>query len=558
MSIKKQLLLGLSLLFTGICLAVFLTIYFIVLPHVLQQERQMVITNLDRISEQLDNEIRTLSNFAKDWGYWDDTYKYAATPYPEYEESNFPAVLENTGTDLFYLVDRNGQVLKGIMDEQFKFKPSKAVTNDILSTKHWPDYHPLRKQSPALLRGIISTEYGPMLFAKSPILSSEGEGESHGELIYGKFLQATLIQKLNKQLKLTFDFRIIKQPPAHSQTTKVDFINNNLIKACANLPLYESDQYVLKIELEQERPMFQQMLTTLIDTQIVIIITGAILSACAYLYLNHTLVKPIIKLKRQAEQYDQHKNPETFSFLSHNNEMGELSGAFVQMARNIETHRCSLEEERSHFKDASLKDPLTGLYNRRYMMQFMERCGIPTNINKLMMLIDIDHFKQVNDQHGHNAGDQILQQFGNILSEQCRDTDVAIRYGGEEFLLIFHDTNEQAACRIAERIRDRVENYHFIHDQGNIRLTTSLGFFSFKPEDTRDAENNWNHCINIADLALYASKRSGRNTWIGLQWPEGNQNIPLPTESTDIPRYLADQKLTVLSHAEDKTRIIWF
>lgn len=175
-----------------------------------------------------------------------------------------------------------------------------------------------------------------------------------------------------------------------------------------------------------------------------------------------------------------------------------------------------------------------------------------------MMLIDIDHFKQVNDQHGHNAGDQILQQFGNILSEQCRDTDVAIRYGGEEFLLIFHGTNEQAACRIAERIRDRVENYHFIHDQGNIRLTTSLGFFSFKPEETRDAEHNWNHCINIADLALYASKRSGRNTWIGLQWPEGNQNIPLPTESTDIPRYLADQKLTVLSQKEDKTRIIWF
>lgn len=125
------------------------------------------------------------------------------------------------------------------------------------------------------------------------------------------------------------------------------------------------------------------------------------------------------------------------------------------------------------------------------------------------MILDIDHFKQVNDKHGHALGDQVLCQFAKLLEEKVRVTDFTARYGGEEFAALLPDTPaEPNAFGVAEKIRKAVENTEF---PGGLAITVSIGLSQVIPEDTE-----LNTLFERADQALYRAKQTGRNrTLIG-------------------------------------------
>lgn len=150
-------------------------------------------------------------------------------------------------------------------------------------------------------------------------------------------------------------------------------------------------------------------------------------------------------------------------------------------------------------------DPLTGLPNRRAMLEQLdtllalaERGRQPLSV----LLLDIDHFKLVNDNHGHDVGDQVLSQLGQVLSSQVRACDLVGRWGGEEFLLLAPATCLEEARELAERIRQAVASTAFPHGQP---LTVSLGVTQFGPSDHREA------LLRRADQALYQAKAAGRN-----------------------------------------------
>jgi len=123
-------------------------------------------------------------------------------------------------------------------------------------------------------------------------------------------------------------------------------------------------------------------------------------------------------------------------------------------------------------------------------------------------MIDLDHFKRYNDEHGHIAGDRVLEQLAGIIAEQCRSSDMPSRFGGEEFAVLFPQTGTETAMRISERLRQVICAEPFSHEkhQPEGRLTVSIGIASF-PADAKD----WYTLINNADRALYHAKSSGRN-----------------------------------------------
>jgi diguanylate cyclase (GGDEF)-like protein len=176
-----------------------------------------------------------------------------------------------------------------------------------------------------------------------------------------------------------------------------------------------------------------------------------------------------------------------------------------QMAATIE-HLQRL----SSVKDLASYDTLTGLYNRRY---FDERFGIEVQqavVNKTplsLILIDIDHFKKVNDTFGHPEGDKILRGVASLLKNSVRKKDTVARYGGEEFILILPEVNLEAASMIAERIRRLVEGTSFDVGNAHIHATISLGISSFPSHQARSKEE----LLKMADLALYHAKGEGRN-----------------------------------------------
>ncbi len=193
-----------------------------------------------------------------------------------------------------------------------------------------------------------------------------------------------------------------------------------------------------------------------------------------------------------------------------------LAAPFVEeeLVRRVETHLRlhhalqQLQEANRQLRELSVTDALTGLFNRGFFTQ-----SLKAEIKKLSrrndwlscIMIDIDHFKQVNDRFGHLAGDTILTQLAAILKELPRETDLAARYGGEEFVLLLPQTDIEGARTLAERIRNRVEATSFEHGDLTIPITISCGVHGI--QNFLEGPN----LLKYADEALYHAKESGRN-----------------------------------------------
>lgn len=160
--------------------------------------------------------------------------------------------------------------------------------------------------------------------------------------------------------------------------------------------------------------------------------------------------------------------------------------------------------------DPSQRDPLTRVYNRRAL----DAIGSTTFDDSLkaaqpvsVLMFDIDHFKKVNDVHGHAAGDAVLRQFANILQRNVRGTDFVARYGGEEFIAVLPSAPLAPAIRLAERTRSNVEETEFIYEGKRLKLTVSIGAATAFPDEPR----TFQELIDNADKNLYRAKRTGRN-----------------------------------------------
>lgn len=182
----------------------------------------------------------------------------------------------------------------------------------------------------------------------------------------------------------------------------------------------------------------------------------------------------------------------------------------------FEKHRLQKEKEAliKKMAEMSTRDELTGLYNRRYLREALERemARAKRYGNELALcMIDLDHFKDINDTFGHPAGDSALAHIGEILNRSIRQSDLACRYGGDEFAIILPNATVEEASKVCERIRKLVARYQFPHESRTFRLTTSIGVAAFDPSCHRSAVD----LLSSADQALYGSKKEGRN---GVTW----------------------------------------
>lgn len=131
------------------------------------------------------------------------------------------------------------------------------------------------------------------------------------------------------------------------------------------------------------------------------------------------------------------------------------------------------------------------------------------NQNLSVLMFDIDFFKKFNDTYGHECGDYVLCSVANIIKANCREGDIASRYGGEEFTVMLSDTGKKEAMMVAERIRSKIENYDFVYEGQHLHVTISGGVSVFDTETNPISSPK--NLVNQADMGLYMSKRSGRN-----------------------------------------------
>lgn len=163
----------------------------------------------------------------------------------------------------------------------------------------------------------------------------------------------------------------------------------------------------------------------------------------------------------------------------------------------------------SVLKESAVRDQMTGLYNRRFLEEYVDTliAGVMRKGTQVgLLMCDLDFFKEVNDKYGHDAGDAVLKETSDIIAKNARASDMVIRFGGEEFLVIVNNAKDGDAAEIAERIRARVGEAKIKTSGGFVQKKISIGYSEF-PKDT---ENFW-EAIKYADIALYKAKETGRN-----------------------------------------------
>ncbi len=225
-------------------------------------------------------------------------------------------------------------------------------------------------------------------------------------------------------------------------------------------------------------------------------------------------------------------HPQTFYFTEwhfrmleiYKNMLGQLITnfrLFQQMEAQISKRTEKLEEAladlkvlKNHFESISMIDQLTGLYNRRY---FYDQAEIAISNAKryrqalCLLVLDLDHFKQVNDLYGHGFGDNVLVKISRSLQQQVRESDVLVRYGGEEFVVIFPNTNCVNGKIFAERIRKKIEQIEW--EDSDYVQTISIGIYCLSDECCVPENDDLkiDKLVNFADMALYQAKAQGRN-----------------------------------------------
>lgn len=186
-------------------------------------------------------------------------------------------------------------------------------------------------------------------------------------------------------------------------------------------------------------------------------------------------------------------------------EMARFNAAAAEQRESaLRIRHAELSRQAEHWEKAALQDPLTQTLNRRGFYQMAQRLFVPGKA-PAVVLLDLDHFKQVNDVHGHAVGDRVLQAFVHCVNQHCREVDVLARHGGEEFvLLLSHETEAQALAH-CERLRQAVADHDWGQISPGLKVTASLGLA------LRADVNSVDVLLALADAALYQAKGDGRN-----------------------------------------------
>ena len=169
-----------------------------------------------------------------------------------------------------------------------------------------------------------------------------------------------------------------------------------------------------------------------------------------------------------------------------------------------------LRTARKRIAEMATMDELTGLYNRRYFMEALERDVAKAKryeTELVLCMMDLDHFKEINDAYGHLAGDMVLSEIGRMLKGSIRESDLVCRYGGEEFSVILSNTQLKEARIVCERFREKVSAHTFEYDSSQFKITVSIGMATLNKSKSK----SHNELVGYADKALYRAKKAGRN-----------------------------------------------
>lgn len=486
---------------------------FIVLPTFVALEQREAIRDAERVLQALDADRADLAKLTRDWASWEDTWKFVQGKDPGYISRNLnDEAFHSLGIHLLILLDRDGRLVWGRFIDPVA-GADVPVQEAAPTVPEFPGSLAWRADTPgpyaeAVHSGYMRTAAGILMYASCPVLKNYEEGPVRGTLIEGKLLTAEFLGRLRARVRSAFTVdEISPDAPETAETDRVIERMGTVMRVSFAL-LDSRGTALARVRVERPAEIINRGRTTLFWSLGSLLVTlGAVVFALSLL-LRRTILDPIGRLTRMVVAVRTTGTLGLRLGLHRADEIGTLGENFDAMLE-------LLSEKTRALSEMAATDELTRLPNRRSILELLghEFARAQRYIEPLaVLMIDIDHFKNVNDTLGHAAGDAVLQGLARLLRASLRDSDFAGRFGGEEFLVVLPHQDEHGALIAAERLRRKIAEGTV--GPGGLCVTVSIGSSTIRADGLGGM-------LARADRAMYRAKETGRNRVCGESAVEG-------------------------------------
>ena len=519
-TIDHQLAYSMFPIWLGAILLLLFLLALAQIPAASRIEEQRMKDHLLRVSRVVQSDVAALDAFSRDWGIWDDSHRFIGNRHRTYIESNLfnDMPMRDFSLNLMSFMDLNGYEIwtrtllpdaPGINPDQFPYfldELKKQLKEQSMA------------QGGANLHGIRASQWGPLMYSWQPIRNSDGSAPFNGFLLVMRWLDTAYLEQVSQRTELplaishtNLDVTASFKPLKSQMTYRL--IDLGLDRLRGEVRLLNSDNLpVLTLVSEDDRKVLGSVLEGALWTIIGMLFISFLCVMIAMYRLNSIVLTPLQQLVSALQRFGDRPDANLLPFINSSAEMATLSGKFREMASKVSQQHDALLERSCQMEMAAFTDPLTRCFNRRFLDGWLQANGAKPC---LLLLLDLDHFKRINDRFGHDIGDLVLKQ----LAEQLRklvvsESEPIVRLGGEEFLLLLQVDNEQELALRAEYLRLRVAQHRFGFEDRPLWLTVSLGYCRY-PLHPECPDSFWSHSFKLADMALYQAKLGGRNRWCG-------------------------------------------
>jgi len=558
MNLRSKVLLILA----GMWFIIFLTILaaskIIILERFNRLEVKNMTSEIHSTKIAFDNLKYAVGILSDNWGLWDEAYTFMSKKNEKFISDNFdPIAMRNAKLNIIFFYDTNNQLYFGRYYDLIKDK-FMPIPQDLLLTIKKENILNNVNDKKSNNSGVINTPYGMLIFSISSILHSNGSGPSQGKILMGYYFTAKNLKELNNVVQKPIYFYNLNnkidpamQPIYNSILKGENYIQledpNNADTMNAFTPITNTDNKAIAMfKISEKRGVRQEVISMIKYYLSVIISLGVIVSVLVWYLLKYFVLNRIIGVSNQLSNIN---NEAKFSHritISGNDELNNMVVILNNLLELIEltqeqlTSRISqrtekldrlLELNKNLFlevnKEKSVKhkmrqdedslrkiayyDNLTGLPNRIFFNELLNNTlkkSKNSGAGFAVMFLDIDKFKQINDTYGHDIGDKLLKHVAQQLKHVVKDSDIAARLAGDEFIVLLNNVKDKVIINlIAEKILKSVGEA-MKEDNITIKSSFSIGISIFPDNGTTCEE-----LLRSADLAMYQSKSMDGNTY---------------------------------------------
>jgi diguanylate cyclase (GGDEF)-like protein len=480
-----------------------------------QLERSIISGEVEDVKRALRHLESSLTLYTVAWADWDDAYKFVVTKNKEFITSNFvPGTFTSSHINFFLFYTTTGQFFEG---RQFDLTKNEfvPVSPSLLAYLSNNKSFILHDSINSKRQGLLDTSDGLILMSSLPVLTGNSEGPIRGTVLMGYYLTDEFFNNLSEIVGKKVHFYNLKSDLAKPE---VSAVYNHLLKNVGSYIAFRSkknaDAYIFITDIHQQpvgilqitvpRDIYLQGLATTHHYLFILISLGIVTLIFLWYLIKIFVLNKIINVNKQVQYISQHNRFDKTIYVTGDDEISNLVNVINKMMRLINHSHLQLTYMAKH-------DPLTQLPNRRCFYDLLEQAIEEAKRDKkylAVIFIDLDKFKQVNDKHGHNAGDKVLQIMASRLKHAIRQTDIIGHQSGDEFIVCLkniHNTSD--VRRLVDSMLTSISLKFNIY--GNeIDLHFSAGV-SIYPDDGTTVEQ----LIQSADKAMYIAKNQQGNAY---------------------------------------------